>query len=259
MAGHPKAYQGASILQVSLFYQGGYYGTECFSQKHIIIGRVPNADINVQCDLVSRRHAEIQVIGDKIFVQDLSSRNGIRVNGRPVAKALMGNWDELSVGDYKMKFHLLNYGSPRPTSQFEVLSLDSDPGWSNTSELNSLGQSSDDLTCPDDFIPLAPPIPGQIELEDDYLVQEHSADNVFALADLLEPDPCDTMEDFVRERMKTEIDHVRKSERVKFAKIELRKALPSRPKTRISQAPSKRYSSLLNPRYDESYTILLVG
>ncbi|MGE0633524.1 MAG: FHA domain-containing protein, partial [Pseudobdellovibrionaceae bacterium] len=46
-----------------------------------IIGRNSSADILISSNGVSKDHAEITVLQDKILVTDLNSRNGTFVNG----------------------------------------------------------------------------------------------------------------------------------------------------------------------------------
>lgn len=50
----------------------------------VVIGRSPDCHITIEDPLVSRRHARLTIDGEKAFVQDLGSRNGVRVNGRSI-------------------------------------------------------------------------------------------------------------------------------------------------------------------------------
>jgi len=49
-----------------------------------VIGRSSDAQLDVEDDLVSRRHAMLERRGDCIWVSDLGSRNGTFVDGAPV-------------------------------------------------------------------------------------------------------------------------------------------------------------------------------
>src|SRR6266853_1843446 len=49
-----------------------------------ILGRDPNADICVEVDLVSRRHARLTIKDDEAHIEDLGSANGTFVEGWPV-------------------------------------------------------------------------------------------------------------------------------------------------------------------------------
>jgi hypothetical protein len=63
------------------------------------IGRGKGADIRLEDPSVSRLHAEIVRRGPYVYVADLGlSRNGTRVNGRPVARRVLDEGDVLSFG-----------------------------------------------------------------------------------------------------------------------------------------------------------------
>ncbi len=63
------------------------------------IGRGRGADIRLDDPSVSRLHAELVRRGPYVYVVDLGlSRNGTRVNGRPVARRVLDNGDVLSFG-----------------------------------------------------------------------------------------------------------------------------------------------------------------
>jgi hypothetical protein len=63
------------------------------------VGRGRGADIRLEDPSVSRLHAEIVRRGPYYYVADLGlSRNGTRVNGRPVARRVLDDGDVLSFG-----------------------------------------------------------------------------------------------------------------------------------------------------------------
>ncbi|MCJ7624093.1 MAG: FHA domain-containing protein, partial [Anaerolineaceae bacterium] len=51
----------------------------------IILGRYVEADLFLNDDAISRRHARITVSGESVFLQDLGSTNGTMVDGQPLA------------------------------------------------------------------------------------------------------------------------------------------------------------------------------
>lgn len=53
----------------------------------VVVGRGVEAGIRLPVASVSRRHAAFTLAGDRLTVEDLGSRNGTRVNGRPVSTA----------------------------------------------------------------------------------------------------------------------------------------------------------------------------
>jgi pSer/pThr/pTyr-binding forkhead associated (FHA) protein len=64
-----------------------------------LLGRVVGEGLALDDARVSRRHAMVRRKGDYIEVEDLSSRNGIRVNGVEVRAKQLLNGDKLEIGD----------------------------------------------------------------------------------------------------------------------------------------------------------------
>ncbi len=63
------------------------------------VGRGQGVDIRLDDPSVSRLHAELVRRGPYVYVSDLGlSRNGTRVNGRPVARRVLDDGDVLSFG-----------------------------------------------------------------------------------------------------------------------------------------------------------------
>jgi ABC-type multidrug transport system ATPase subunit len=62
------------------------------------IGRAPDNDIVVDDLLVSRHHAELHSTPAGFELVDLGSRNGTFVNGRPVQRALLDEFDLVAIG-----------------------------------------------------------------------------------------------------------------------------------------------------------------
>ena len=63
------------------------------------VGRGRGADIRLDDPSVSRLHAELVRRGPYVYVVDLGlSRNGTRVNGRPIARRVLDDGDVLSFG-----------------------------------------------------------------------------------------------------------------------------------------------------------------
>jgi Protein of unknown function (DUF3662)/Inner membrane component of T3SS, cytoplasmic domain len=72
----------------------------------VVIGRLPECEVVLPDSNVSRRHAELRRKGDGVFVTDLGSTNGTRVNGTPVREQLLASGDEVSVGSTKLVFEM---------------------------------------------------------------------------------------------------------------------------------------------------------
>jgi hypothetical protein len=68
------------------------------------VGRGRGVDIRLEDPSVSRLHAELVKRGPYVYVVDLGlSRNGTRVNGRPIARRVLDDGDVLSFGSARCR------------------------------------------------------------------------------------------------------------------------------------------------------------
>jgi hypothetical protein len=70
----------------------------------LTLGRSPDNDCVLAHDSVSRRHARLHHDGARWIVEDLGSKNGVRVNGSRVAKAELAADQWLAIGDVFCEF-----------------------------------------------------------------------------------------------------------------------------------------------------------
>jgi len=77
------------------------------ADKPLVVGRQSDCDIILLNDaLVSRKHAQFTVDGSQIFVENLSSLNGVYVNKEKIsAKTLLRAGDEIIVGNHQFALH----------------------------------------------------------------------------------------------------------------------------------------------------------
>jgi pSer/pThr/pTyr-binding forkhead associated (FHA) protein len=77
---------------------GGTIKTYRFGRR-ILVGRAPNADLRLDDPQVSRLHARIEMRDDGVYVEDLDSRNGTRVDGAKVSGSRVLRVDqEIEIG-----------------------------------------------------------------------------------------------------------------------------------------------------------------
>ena len=70
----------------------------------VIVGRSPGSDIVIGAEYVSSRHARFVLMGQNLFVEDLGSKNGTAVNGRPVHDPVaLRNKDLVTIGDVDIR------------------------------------------------------------------------------------------------------------------------------------------------------------
>ena len=78
------------------------------SDGRFVIGRAPEAAIQVDSGGVSRLHAQITVAGREARVEDLGSKNGTFVGGQPVTGAReLADGDELRIGPVSLTFTIV--------------------------------------------------------------------------------------------------------------------------------------------------------
>jgi len=93
--------------------QGREIGREYrLRRSELVLGRDEGAHLRIPDDLVSRRHALLELSWDlarrlqRVTVRDLGSTNGTHVNGEQVDQADLREGDKLRVGDTVLKFVL---------------------------------------------------------------------------------------------------------------------------------------------------------
>ncbi|MFC1862394.1 FHA domain-containing protein [Thermodesulfobacteriota bacterium] len=74
------------------------------AEEEVLIGRVPECDVQLLVENVSRKHAKIFYINEEYHVKDLNSTNGIFLNGIKVEKGILRDQDILEIGGVKIVF-----------------------------------------------------------------------------------------------------------------------------------------------------------
>ena len=71
----------------------------------VVLGRHPDCDIQLQSNMVSRRHAEVTVKNGQYLLADLGSGNGTYLNGNRVEKSvILKHEDRVKVGPVLLRF-----------------------------------------------------------------------------------------------------------------------------------------------------------
>jgi type II secretory pathway predicted ATPase ExeA len=101
-----------------LISRGGRLLTRATLGQRILLGRSEHNDICLPSPYLSRHHAVIVGTPEGYYVVDLSSVNGVALNGRRVERAVVCDQDVLSMGPFRLKVQVpehMAYGSPLPT------------------------------------------------------------------------------------------------------------------------------------------------
>jgi diguanylate cyclase (GGDEF)-like protein len=67
-------------------------------EAQTIIGRAAEATLRLQDDGVSRKHAMVAKIGPELWIQDLQSANGTRINGELTERRMLKDGDQIQIG-----------------------------------------------------------------------------------------------------------------------------------------------------------------
>jgi pSer/pThr/pTyr-binding forkhead associated (FHA) protein len=73
-------------------------------ENEVVIGRIPDCDIQLLVDNVSRMHARIIYRNEEYQIEDLDSMNGVYVNGIKVEKCILREHDIIEIGGVKILF-----------------------------------------------------------------------------------------------------------------------------------------------------------
>lgn len=82
-------------------YQGGEFPLT--EGVPVVVGRSSDLDMVLVEEMVSRRHARIELVRGSVIVEDLGSTNGTFVNGERVEKAYLSEGDRLLIGTSILK------------------------------------------------------------------------------------------------------------------------------------------------------------
>jgi serine phosphatase RsbU (regulator of sigma subunit) len=98
--------KGREELMASIvILKAGEASTHELTKDEIVIGRHPECDVQIDSNMVSRKHARIVRDSGKYFVEDLGSGNGTTVNGhRVMARMPIGNDDRIKLGPILIRF-----------------------------------------------------------------------------------------------------------------------------------------------------------
>jgi pSer/pThr/pTyr-binding forkhead associated (FHA) protein len=107
-ADEPDATLAAGTLRgpALVVRSGGGMAGQTFQPEagRTLIGRSPECAIFLDDVTVSRRHAELERVGETFTIRDLGSLNGTYVNRRRIESAVLENDDEVQIGKYRLTF-----------------------------------------------------------------------------------------------------------------------------------------------------------
>ena len=78
--------------------------TRFLTDASFTIGSLPDSDLCLTIDGVSRSHARITSIGNDDILEDLDSTNGTEVNGQPVTRQILQNDDVIEIAGVQIRY-----------------------------------------------------------------------------------------------------------------------------------------------------------
>ena len=101
---------------------GPFVGQEMTIDQDKIIGRDPSVDIVLQGGHISRRHAELSIRDNQLWLKDLNSANGTFVNDRRITEQQLQQNDELQIDVVRfLVFNTLQESMREKTTESVVL------------------------------------------------------------------------------------------------------------------------------------------
>jgi len=75
------------------------------TEGKFVIGRAATCQLSLDDPLVSRHHAQLTVDGKEVSIEDLGSRNGVKINGRlVVGRYSVQDKDQILIGGQELKY-----------------------------------------------------------------------------------------------------------------------------------------------------------
>jgi pSer/pThr/pTyr-binding forkhead associated (FHA) protein len=102
-------------------YQGGEFPLA--EGQRIVIGRSSDLDMVLVEEMVSRRHAHIQMQNGIITIEDLGSTNGTFVNGEKIQRATLREGDRVLIGTSILKVVTLAASGPESRRDLERVAV----------------------------------------------------------------------------------------------------------------------------------------
>jgi DNA-binding NtrC family response regulator len=88
-----------------------------FALHRVVVGSGPGTDFVLQDPTVSALHCELSAQPDGIVVKDLGSKNGTFLGEHRVTEAFVGDRDDLTLGETRLRFRLLDEADETPLSE----------------------------------------------------------------------------------------------------------------------------------------------
>ena len=106
---------GSIVMQVFVFKNGEFVGTEIFAERQVVVGSDPTvADLVLESAQVSPKHAILEHDGSRIRVRDAGGTNGVFIGNRRIEEQEeVSRLNEVGLGNFSLKVKLVGQGNQR--------------------------------------------------------------------------------------------------------------------------------------------------
>ena len=99
LAQEAERHRAPAPLYLLYRQQGQTRSLKIVAGTRYVLGRSPDADLVVDNNMASKRHAVIHAEGDRFYLRDLDSSNGTLLNGRVISQEPLSVGDEIFIGN----------------------------------------------------------------------------------------------------------------------------------------------------------------
>jgi len=101
--------ESGSSRRVSLliYSRDGVQVIQLAEGQSLVIGRSPPADVTIRDSSLSRQHANIELTDGEVWVEDLQSTNGTRINGEKIERGRAEGGSEIVFGAVTASVHMM--------------------------------------------------------------------------------------------------------------------------------------------------------
>jgi pSer/pThr/pTyr-binding forkhead associated (FHA) protein len=84
---------------------------QTFPPGRVIVGRSPDNEIYIKSKFVSRHHMQLVCDGERCFIEDLNSTNGVFIGEAQVKKRQLESGDVISLGVHELVYTNIGTGA----------------------------------------------------------------------------------------------------------------------------------------------------
>ena len=99
------------VMQIEVRTNGETESIQTFPPGRVIVGRSPDNEIYIKSKFVSRHHMQLVCDGERCFIEDLNSTNGVFIGEAQVKKRQLESGDVISLGVHELVYTNIGTGA----------------------------------------------------------------------------------------------------------------------------------------------------